>query len=88
MNHEPRAVRAARRKSYQQQAYGRRGVSVIQETNKRIEGLIRTLDEALTGSNAEPVRLTSQAATRASLAEAEVARRWAREMGRDVRRGM
>jgi hypothetical protein len=86
MKHEPAFVRAARRESYRQQAYGRRGVSVINETNRRIESLIRVVDDALTGAAVGPVGRTSHAATQEMLAEAAVARRWAREMSQEARR--
>jgi hypothetical protein len=85
--HEPVSVRSARREAYQEQAYGHRGQS-LDFVHRRIDRLIELVDGVL---HAGPVRthvaVRYTAAVRASLADAEAARRIAREAGREARRG-
>jgi hypothetical protein len=55
--------------------------------DRRIEALIRVVDDALVSVGSSVVPAGNRSATREMLAEAAVAREWARRTGREARRG-
>jgi hypothetical protein len=79
----PASVRETRRAAYREQN-GSRGQGL---DHRRIERLIEILDGVLQAGPIPALHVRHTAAVRASLADAAIARRIAREMGQLARKG-